>query len=101
MAGFDLHQYAIVAVGLGVSLMTLYSMTKIWNEALWKEPKDPIRHAKHKPISSWLWASTAVLVFISLLAGLLAEPLLNLANQAAAQLADPSIYIQAVLGVAP
>jgi len=101
VAGFELQQYAIVAAGLAVSLMTLYSMTKIWNEAFWKEPKDPGDHARHKPISPWLWASTGALVFISLLAGLLAEPLLNLANQAAAQLADPSIYIQAVLGVAP
>ena len=101
VAGFELQQYPIVAAGLAVSLMTLYSMTKIWNEAFWKEPKDPAHHLPHKPISTWLWASTATLVLLSLLAGILAEPLLGLASQAAAQLADPSIYIQAILGVAP
>ncbi len=101
MAGFELQQYLIVAAGLAVSLMTLYSMTKIWNEAFWKEPKDPAHHPPHKPVSAWLWAPTAALVLLSLLAGILAEPLLNLASQAATQLADPSIYIQAVLGVAP
>ncbi len=101
VAGFELQQYPIVAAGLAVSLMTLYSMTKIWNEAFWKEPQDLAHRPPHKPISAWLWVPTATLVLLSLLAGILAEPLLNLANQAAAQLADPSIYIQAVLGTVP
>jgi len=101
VAGFELQQYSIVAVGLAVSLMTLYSMTKVWNEAFWKEPQQSTHHPAHKPISAWLWAPTAALVLLSLLAGMLAEPLLGLANQAAAQLADPSIYIQAVLGAVP
>jgi len=101
VAGFELQQYPIVAAGLAVSLMTLYSMTKIWNEAFWKEPHDPAHRPAHKSISAWLWVPTAALVLLSLLAGILAEPLLNLANQAAAQLVDPSIYIQAVLGAMP
>ncbi len=101
VAGIALHQYAIVAVGLAVSLMTLYSMTKVWNEAFWKEKKAHTGNTVHKPVSAWLWAPTAALVLLSLLAGLLAEPLLNLAGQAAVQLMDPSIYIQAVLGEVP
>jgi multicomponent Na+:H+ antiporter subunit D len=100
IAGFELRQYLIVAAGLAVSLMTLYSMTKVWNEAFWKEPKDPAHHLQ-RPVSAWLWIPTGCLVLLSLLAGLLAEPLLNLAGQAAAQLADPSFYIQAVLGAVP
>lgn len=100
IAGFELRQYLIVAAGLAVSLMTLYSMTKVWNEAFWKEPKDPVHHLQ-RPVSAWLWISTGCLVLLSVLAGLLAEPLLNLAGQAAAQLADPSFYIQAVLGAVP
>lgn len=101
VAGIGLQQYLIVAVGLAVSLMTLYSMTKVWNEAFWKEKKDSGGQSEHKPISPWLWVPTSALVIISLLAGLLAEPLLNLAGQAALQLVNPSIYIQAVLGVLP
>lgn len=38
---------------------------------------------------------------LPVLAGLLAGPLLDLSAQAAAQLANPSLYIQAVLGGAP
>jgi len=35
-AGLETGQFAIVAVALGVSLLTLFSMMKIWNEAFWK-----------------------------------------------------------------
>jgi multicomponent Na+:H+ antiporter subunit D len=35
-AGLEAGQYGIVAVALGVSLLTLYSMTKIWHEVFWK-----------------------------------------------------------------
>lgn len=101
VAGFESNQYLIVAVGLAVSLMTLYSMTKVWNEAFWKEKKITGQITEHKPVSAWIWASTTALVVLSLLSGLLAEPLLELAGQAAAQLADPSQYIQAVLGAMP
>jgi len=101
VAGFELKQYLIVAVGLAVSFMTLYSMTKVWNEAFWKEKKEQPKGPSHRPVSAWLWAPTAFLVLLSLLAGVLAEPLLDLAGQAAAQLVDPSMYIQAVLGVIP
>ena len=43
-AGLELKQYVIVAVALGVSLLTLFSMIKIWTEAFWKPiaPLHPI-----------------------------------------------------------
>ncbi len=101
VAGFELDRYLIVAVGLAVSLMTLYSMTKVWNEVFWKDAKAAPARSALKPVSAWMWVPTAGLVLLSVLVGLFAGPLLDLANQAAAQLADPSIYIQAVLGVQP
>ncbi len=100
LAGFDLRSYAIVGVGLGVSLLTLYSMTKVWNEVFWKERKEA-GAAPLRPVSAWMWAATLGLAAVSVAAGLLAGPLLDLSAQAAAQLADPSLYIQAVLGGAP
>ncbi|MFZ6027138.1 MAG: Na+/H+ antiporter subunit D [Chloroflexota bacterium] len=97
VAGFDQQSYWIVAVGLGVSVMTLYSMTKVWNEAFWKEhpatPTVPLRQ-----VSAWMWAGAIGLVALSLAAGLLAEPILALSAEAAAQLNDPNSYIQAVIG---
>ena len=39
-AGLESEQYWIVAAALAVSLLTLFSMIKIWNEAFWKaDPK--------------------------------------------------------------
>ena len=40
-AGLATEQYAIVAAALGVSLLTLISMTKIWSEAFWKPAAAP------------------------------------------------------------
>ena len=101
MAGLDGQQYLMVAVALAVSLMTLYSMTKVWNEVFWKDVPADSKAGPPRPVSAWLWVPTAALVPLSVLSGLLAEPLLNLAGQAAAQLADPTGYIQAILGGAP
>lgn len=101
IAGFELGQYVIVAVGLAVSLMTLYSMTKVWNEVFWKERKGAPAKSPLKPISAWMWAPTAALAALSVLSGLAAGPLLDLAAQAAGQMADPRLYIQAVLGGLP
>jgi multicomponent Na+:H+ antiporter subunit D len=41
--GLEEASYPIVVVALLVSLLTLYSMTKIWTEAFWKEAPDPAR----------------------------------------------------------
>ena len=35
-AGLGIGQFVLVAAALGVSLLTLFSMTKIWAEAFWK-----------------------------------------------------------------
>lgn len=101
IAGLGVQQYLMVAVALAVSFMTLYSMTKVWNEVFWKDPKPSGAPKQHQAISAWMWAPTVAVVLLSVLAGVLAEPLLALAGQAAAQLAEPAIYIQAVLGGLP
>lgn len=97
LAGLEVRSFAIVGVGLGVSLLTLYSMTKVWNEVFWKERKESKAMALH-PASAWMWAGTIGLVAVSVAAGLFAGPLFDLASQAATQLMQPSLYIQAVLG---
>lgn len=102
-SGLELQQYWIVAVALSVSVLTLYSMIKIWTEAFWKPLPEPVSgngaaafrvpgriDPKVLPV--------IVLVVISLILGLAAEPFFSLALRAAEQLLDPSGYIQAVLG---
>jgi len=106
-AGLETQQYAIVATALGVSLLTLFSMTKIWTEAFWKQeiesqasedaPTDPEPPA-HWPLIFWPIATLATLTVAM---GLVAEPIFALATRAAGQLMNPAEYIQAVLGENP
>jgi multicomponent Na+:H+ antiporter subunit D len=106
-AGLGLEQYAIVTVALGVSILTLYSMIKIWTEAFWKPlpPRSfdgPVAEADIG--ASWnmgiLIGPIAALAFLTVTIGLLAEPFYSLATLAAEQLLNPAGYIEAVLGAA-
>jgi multicomponent Na+:H+ antiporter subunit D len=123
-AGLAIEQLLVVLVALGVSLLTLYSMLKIWNAAFWKplpletaalgagatgsrvegsagttEVRDPGRGS---PMSGPL--GLAVVVPIVLLAAcsvalaLAAGPAFDLVDRAAEQLMTPSGYVDAVLG---
>jgi len=101
-AGLDQKEYTIVAVALGVSLLTLYSMFKIWNEVFWKAAPVDNNHSNNMAPSRQSWILTIapilVLAIFTLVIGLAAEPFLRLSQQAAAQLLDPIQYIQTVLG---
>ncbi|HSM23324.1 MAG TPA: Na+/H+ antiporter subunit D [Anaerolineaceae bacterium] len=99
IAGLESRQYFIIAVALVVSLMTLFSMTKVWNEAFWKPPKDPNYSDNPRPVSAWRWVPSLMIVVLSILLGLLANPLFEISQMAAAQLMNPSEYIRVVLGV--
>jgi multicomponent Na+:H+ antiporter subunit D len=98
-AGLELGQYAIVATALAVSVLTLFSMTKIWTEAFWKAP--PVtgtqsRPAPETPLSMLLPA--AALGALTIAMGIGAEPFFAVALRAAEQLLDPAQYVRAVLG---
>ncbi len=100
-AGLELGEFAIVAVSLFVGLLTLYSMTKIWNEAFWKDAVD-----EQDIISIPGTLSQKILLFlpivflglITITIGFYVEPFWNFANDAANQLLNPEFYIKAVLG---
>jgi multicomponent Na+:H+ antiporter subunit D len=99
-AGLDAGQYLIVAAALGVSLLTLFSMVKIWSEAFWKPIPEHGGKTGESPglrFGSWL-IPIAILSAISIVIGFAAGPAFEIALQAGNQLMDPQIYIQAVLG---
>ena len=104
-AGLDQSEYIIVSVALAVSLLTLYSMTKIWNEAFWKEPPETgdqyTRHESHASGEKklFLFIPIICLALLSVIMGILAEPFLALTHRAAEQLLDPTEYIHCVLGL--
>lgn len=94
--GLGAGQYGIVAVSLTVSLLTLFSMTKIWIEVFWK-PAPQDRQPKPERKYSWaLIAPVLVLSGLTLLFGVFASPLYGMAEQASLQLLDSQQYIQAV-----
>jgi multicomponent Na+:H+ antiporter subunit D len=110
-AGLEGGQYVIVGVALLVGLLTLFSMTKIWGEAFWRnEPlmqQTPVRpnryerHLKGMPVFSRLGMGLmilpcVVLASITISFAIFAQPLFELATDTAAQLIDSRAYIEAV-----
>jgi multicomponent Na+:H+ antiporter subunit D len=101
-AGLLQGQYAIVLVSLGVSVLTLYSMMKIWNEAFWKPVPQGQAEAGRPVIHlGWRLMPVAALAVLTIAAGLSAGPLAVLALAAGEQLMNPAEYITAVLGTLP
>jgi multicomponent Na+:H+ antiporter subunit D len=119
-AGFAAERWVITAVALGGSILTLFSMTKIWAGVFWGEPKGPrpeeatlrlpaadgttavavladtAEDTRLRP-PAIMTAATVALVGVTLAIALLAEPLHQLSLRAGAELVDPSAYIGAVL----
>jgi multicomponent Na+:H+ antiporter subunit D len=105
-AGLEIEQGFIVVVALVVGLLTLYSMTKIWNEAFWKDDPRGSENIIMESFSSvtlskkiLMVSPIIILAIITILIGFNAEPFFNIANNAAAQLLNPNEYILKVLGL--
>jgi multicomponent Na+:H+ antiporter subunit D len=96
-AGLEAGHYALTALALAVSLLTLFSMTKLWNEAFWKPAPTPSER-EQAPVPWTLLGPVVALAAITVGIGLGAGPVFELASRAAAQLADPTQYVRAVLG---
>jgi multicomponent Na+:H+ antiporter subunit D len=99
-AGVSASAYAIVGVSLAVSLLTLYSMTKIWANVFWGPPETEMRDQSGVAAfdRGLMAGSAAVLVVLSLVIALYAGPLYSLSERAAEDLIDPTAYVETVLG---
>lgn len=91
-AGLEAQSYLVIAVAVVVSLLTLFSMMKIWNGAFWGEAKRPYERSY-----AHLVPSIAFLVLLSAGMGLVFQPLLNVSLRTAEQMMNPAVYIQAVM----
>ena len=95
--------YVILAVSLVVSLLTLYSLMKVWIAVFWSPARDPVPDATcpgRASRSGWPAAHdppTAALAALTLAIGL-AGPLYDYSLRPAADLLDPSAYVTEVLG---
>lgn len=94
--GLARGHYVIIAVALAVSLLTLFSMIKIFRYGFWGEAEGKRRRLGDRYIS--LTAPVAVLVVATAALGLAAGPVYTLLLTVAGQLMNPQAYILAVLG---
>ncbi|MGI5323962.1 Na+/H+ antiporter subunit D [Actinomadura nitritigenes] len=98
---------ALVAGAAVTSLLTLYSLVKVWNQAFWSAPPDdlpqgdlaqgdPPQSARAARLPAAMVAGSAALVVLSLAYTAAGGPLYALCERAAAELLNPQTYTRAV-----
>jgi multicomponent Na+:H+ antiporter subunit D len=92
-------QYALAAVVLGVSLLTVLSMARLWEESIWKPSPVPApASVPQARLGAAIVAPIAFLAALTVGLTVLAGPVASLTREAAAQLLDRNAYLRAVLG---
>jgi multicomponent Na+:H+ antiporter subunit D len=101
-AGVAARHYPIVGVALAVSLLTLFSMIRIWGGVFWSPAEDTSIELSRQDIgargSRTMVGATAALVVCSLAVAAAAGPLYALSERTARDLFDRDTYITSVLG---
>ena len=101
-AGTEDTRYVLVGVAILVSLLTLFSMIKIWSGVFWspatERPENPPHAVGRLGGPVLMVAPTALLVALGLAIALAGAPLYRYSVRAAADLLDPALYINTVLG---
>jgi multicomponent Na+:H+ antiporter subunit D len=92
-------QYLLAAVALGVSLLTLLSVARLWEEAFWKAaPVLTSSSVPHPRLGAQILAPIVFLVCLTIALTVWAGPVSRLTTRAAEQLLDRNAYVHAVLG---
>jgi multicomponent Na+:H+ antiporter subunit D len=96
----DVRQYALAGLSLVVSLLTILSMARVWEEAFWKPaPTEPQSSLPHPRLGMAILAPIAFLVSVTVGLTLLAGPVSGMSVSAAEQLLNRDGYVRAVLGM--
>jgi multicomponent Na+:H+ antiporter subunit D len=101
-AGISKGEWAIVGVSLVVSLLTLFSMARIWIGVFWspsesERPSTPRRALRSGGGPGLMVAPTAALVVCSLAIAIAAGPIYALSERTARDLLDRQRYISQVI----
>jgi multicomponent Na+:H+ antiporter subunit D len=100
-AGIEAERYTIVGVSLAASVLTLFSMVKIWNGVFWGEPMGRTEHEPAPPLRGRRWPMTNAAigcVALTVAVAVWAGPLYRLSERAAVELLDSTTYRSEVLG---
>lgn len=100
LACLETQAHAIAVIALAVGVLTLYSMTKIWQSAFWGAApqgwvNSKLETVKHRALPAALLAAGLVGV------GFYPAPLLTVAHHAANQMLNPLHYASVVRGGSP
>jgi multicomponent Na+:H+ antiporter subunit D len=94
-AGLEARAWGVTAAALAVSLLTLYSMVKIWLRAFWTPSERDARRSR-LPVPRPMMASLVAIALGTVLLGVFADPVVRLSVDAAEQLLDSEAYAEAV-----
>lgn len=99
-AGLDHQAYVVVAISLVASVLTLFSMSKIWAGVFWGAPDDPPPALAEdtgtlRPPRGMIVA-TAAMVGLTLVIPVFGGKAYDIAERAAVDLLDTSAYVEAV-----
>jgi multicomponent Na+:H+ antiporter subunit D len=102
-AGFASREFAIVAVSLLVSLLTLLAMIRIWMGVFWNPAEEPGAEPVTAPPNRFggpplMVIPAALLVVCSIGIAVAAGPLFALSQRTAIDLLHPTRYVSEVLG---
>jgi multicomponent Na+:H+ antiporter subunit D len=95
VVGLEQREFILVGLAIVASILTLFSMLKIWNGAFWTGGNDRLVERTDR---RWQWqaAVTSGMVLVSLAIGVGAEGVFRVAERAAAQVRDQDGYARAV-----
>jgi multicomponent Na+:H+ antiporter subunit D len=101
-AGVEDRQWALVAVSLVVSVLTLFAMIRIWMGAFWSPPEDDTTERIEEPSKrsgggALMVLPTAALLACSIAVAAFAGPLYDLSERTARDLIDRDAYVDEVL----
>lgn len=101
LGGLEAGQIVIVALSLFVSILTLFSMTKIWGEVFWKKLPESsvllISSQKKFFAGKWLMVLPVFMLTLLIISmGLFAGPFVEYSMRTAEQLMNSDFYINAV-----
>ncbi len=100
-AGIDTGATVAITVVIAYSLLTFIPLIRIWSHAFWSPAtagRADLGRGMGRSEDRLLMLPAAGLAAVILAIGLLPEPLLQVANEAAAGILEPDAYLQAVLG---
>lgn len=102
-ASVDAGQFGLAVAAAVVGLLTVYSMTKIWNEAFWKPGPRTGGDAAVQEVrfSAWRVGPVVAMAALTVVIGIFPEAVFQLSLRAAEEMLDPGAYVYSVMGVVP